>query len=283
MVPEYFLRQRATNHSVIVSAADFFALASNKPEYDSILPIYPDAVKACEIPFEFLQSIRGRYSQVLYRYARIQQIELLLYPAPKFLRQPAGSFGIASVENVGRCRVREADNHCLIIPEYRVIMYRHLEAIMAEASRIADELRRAFEGEAWHGDSLFEILREVTAAQASAHPLPNAHSIWELVLHIAAWDDAVRRRMTGIAAVLSNEENFPTVTDTTETAWQKALGNLRSTHEQVVAAVERFPEASLSKQVPGKQGAHYTFYFMLHGLAQHAAYHAGQIALLKKM
>lgn len=101
---------------MIVSAADFFASAGNKPEYDSILPIYADAIKACEIPFEFLQSIRRRYSQVLYRYARIQQIELLLYPAPKFMRQLAGGFGIASVENIGRCGVREADNHCLIIP-----------------------------------------------------------------------------------------------------------------------------------------------------------------------
>lgn len=154
---------------------------------------------------------------------------------------------------------------------------------MTEPARIADGLRRAFDGEAWHGDSLFEILKGVTAAQASAHPLPNAHSIWELVLHIAAWDGAVRRRMTGSAVVLSNEENFPPVTDTSETAWQEALEQLRRTHEELIDAVEKFPEASLSKQVPGKQGVHYTFYFMLHGLAQHAAYHGGQVALLKKM
>jgi len=154
---------------------------------------------------------------------------------------------------------------------------------MAETARIADELRRALDGEAWHGDSLFEILKGVTAAQASAHSLPNAHSIWELVLHVAAWDGAVRRRMAGVAVVLSDKENFPPVTDTSDTAWQKALAQLRRTHEELIAAVEKFPQASLTKQVPGKQGAHYNFYFMLHGLAQHAAYHAGQIALLKKM
>lgn len=90
---------------------------------------------------------------------------------------------------------------------------------MTETARIADELRRAFDGEAWHGDALFEVLKGVTAAQAAAHPQPNAHSIWELVLHIAAWDGAVRRRMTGVAVVLSNEENFPPVADTSATAW----------------------------------------------------------------
>jgi uncharacterized damage-inducible protein DinB len=155
--------------------------------------------------------------------------------------------------------------------------------MVTESARIADELRRAFDGEAWHGDSLFKILKGVTPAQAAARPIRNAHSIWELVLHIAAWEGVARRRMAGAATKLSATKNFPSVTGTSEEAWQKALQHLRRTHEELIDAVEKFPEASLTKQVPGKQGAHYNFYFMLHGLAQHAAYHAGQIALLKKM
>jgi uncharacterized damage-inducible protein DinB len=154
---------------------------------------------------------------------------------------------------------------------------------MSESAHIADELRRAFDGEAWHGEPLFRILKGVTAAQAAAHPIENAHSIWELVLHIAAWDDAVRRRMGGVAVKLSAAKNFPPVTDTSEAAWQKALMHVRETHDELVAAVEKFPAASLGRQVPGKTGAHYNFRFMLHGISQHVAYHAGQIALLKKL
>ncbi|MGH9642287.1 MAG: DinB family protein [Terriglobales bacterium] len=154
---------------------------------------------------------------------------------------------------------------------------------MSEITRLADELRRAFYGEAWHGDSLMETLRGVTAAQASARPIKNAHSIWELALHIAAWDAAVQRRMTGVAVKLSDPENFPPVLDTNDAAWQSALDYVRRVHDELIAAVERFPEHSLGKPVPGKEGAHYNFAYMLHGLAQHAAYHTGQIALLKKM
>jgi len=153
---------------------------------------------------------------------------------------------------------------------------------MSETSCIADELRRAFDGQAWHGDSLFKILKRVTAVQAAARPIKNAHSIWELVLHLAAWEDTVRRRMTGVAVRLSAAKNFPAVTDTSDAAWKKALDRVRHVHEELVAAVEKFPAASLAKQVPGKKGAHYNFRYMLHGLAQHTAYHAGQIALLKK-
>lgn len=154
---------------------------------------------------------------------------------------------------------------------------------MTQTARIADELRRSFAGEAWHGDPLLKILKGVTAAQAASRPIQNAHTIWELVLHIAAWERAVRLRMTGVAVRLSKEKNFPRVTDTSEPAWQKTLADLKQAHDELLDAVKKFPETSLSKQVPGKQGAHYTFSFMLHGLAQHAAYHAGQIALLKKM
>jgi uncharacterized damage-inducible protein DinB len=153
---------------------------------------------------------------------------------------------------------------------------------MSESARIADQLRRAFDGSAWHGDSVLEILNGVPAAQAAARPIKGAHTIWELVLHIAAWDDAVRRRMTGAAVKLSAAKNFPPVVDTSEAAWAKTLEQVRRVHEELIAAVEKFPEKSLRKQVPGKKGAHYNFYYMLHGVVQHELYHAGQIALLKK-
>jgi len=154
---------------------------------------------------------------------------------------------------------------------------------MSEATRIADQLRRAFAGDAWHGDSLFEILDGVTAAQAAARPIKNAHAIWELVLHIAAWDNAVLRRLGGVAVELSDTQNFPTVTDTSETAWRKALAEVQRVHDELVEAVSVLPDSRLDEIVPGKEGAHYTFYYMLHGVVQHELYHAGQIALLKKM
>ena len=154
---------------------------------------------------------------------------------------------------------------------------------MSEATRIADQLTRAFAGEAWHGDSLFEILEGVTAKQAAARPIKNAHTIWELVLHIAAWDNAVLGRLGGVAVELSATQNFPPVTDASETAWRKALAEVRRVHEELVKAVSVLPDSQLDEMVPGKEGAHYTFYYMLHGVAQHELYHAGQIALLKKM
>ena len=154
---------------------------------------------------------------------------------------------------------------------------------MSEAVRIADQLRRAFDGDAWHGDSVVEILEGVTAEQAAARPIKHAHTIWELVLHIAAWDGAVLRRLSGVAVTLADAENFPPVTDTSEAAWRKVRAEVRRVHEELVVAVAALPDSRLDELVSGKEGAHYTFYYMLHGVVQHELYHAGQIALLKKL
>ncbi|MBI3696187.1 MAG: DinB family protein, partial [Acidobacteria bacterium] len=94
---------------------------------------------------------------------------------------------------------------------------------MSEIQRIEDQLKRALQGEAWHGPSILELLAGVTATQAGAKPLPGAHSIWEIVLHITAWVDAARRRVEGEEAKLSAEQDWPPVRETTERAWEAAL------------------------------------------------------------
>lgn len=153
---------------------------------------------------------------------------------------------------------------------------------MSQTALLADQIRRAFEGEAWHGDSVTEILDGIKANEASARPVKDAHSIWELVLHIAAWDDAVRRRGEGTAVSLTDEQNFPPVKDTSEAAWKKAVDHLKRTHDGLVKTVAGFPDSRLNEQVPGKKEAYYNFYYMFSGIVQHELYHAGQIAILKK-
>ena len=66
---------------------------------------------------------------------------------------------------------------------------------MRETERIADQLKRAHEGGAWHGPAIDELLRGVTAGQAAARPFEGAHSIWELVAHAEAWERAILRRL----------------------------------------------------------------------------------------
>jgi uncharacterized damage-inducible protein DinB len=151
----------------------------------------------------------------------------------------------------------------------------------SESARIAEQLRRAFEGDAWHGPALLELLEDVDAATAAAKPLPDVHSIWELVLHVAVWDAAACRRLAGEKWQPAGTANFPLVPKRpTEAAWRKCVAHLRKTHGVLLKTVAALPESRLRERVPGKK---YDFYHMLHGVAQHELYHAGQIAILKKI
>jgi len=150
---------------------------------------------------------------------------------------------------------------------------------MTEVERIADQLQRAFDGDAWHGPSLIALLEDVTASQAAARTVSNAHSIWELVSHIAAWERAGLRRLGGDRAELSDDENFPSTVHASEQAWVQTKEALKSGHDELHQAVIALDDSRLEQPiVPGLS----TIYVTLHGIVQHTLYHAGQIAILKK-
>jgi uncharacterized damage-inducible protein DinB len=149
-----------------------------------------------------------------------------------------------------------------------------------ELERLEDQLRRSFEGEAWHGPSVLEALKDVTPEMAHAHPVPGAHSIWELVLHLATDYHLVLRRMGGEDAQLSLAEGWPPVPSPTESAWSEAIHSLQELNARMRAAIRRF-EAERLDQPFTSQGT-YPAYTQFIGITQHGLYHAGQIAILKK-
>ena len=150
---------------------------------------------------------------------------------------------------------------------------------MSECERIADQLRRAFEGSAWHGPAILELLEDVDSATAAAKPIAAVHSIWELLLHVEVWDRAAMVRLAGEKCQPKGEYNFPPMRKPSESAWRATITQAKRTHDQLVKMVEGLSETRLRDRVPGKR---YDFYHMLHGIAQHELYHAGQMAILKK-
>ena len=152
---------------------------------------------------------------------------------------------------------------------------------MTETHRINIQLKNAHQGNAWHGPAVRELLAGVTAAQAAQRPVAGVHSIWELVNHIRAWEAIVARRAQGeTISEVPDEMNFPPVSDTSEAAWQAALQLLDDTNQQLRGAIRQLDDGQLETPVPGKT---HPLYFELHGALQHTLYHAGQIALLKKL
>jgi DinB superfamily len=153
--------------------------------------------------------------------------------------------------------------------------------LTGELARIDDELRRAYDGDCWHGPPLRQILNGVTAATAETRHPQLVHSIWGLVNHLAVWVEVVASRIVEWRPFEQPDAgDFPPVTGAGDAAWSATLDELDGRHRELLDAVAGLDDARLGAIVPGKN---YSVAVMLHGTVQHYAYHAGQIALLKKL
>ena len=154
---------------------------------------------------------------------------------------------------------------------------------MSEVDRIADLLIETYEGDAsgsaWYGPPLRNLLRSVSSEAAARRPLPERHTIWELVLHVAANIDFVLARLEGRVLELSNAADWPEVLDISPPAWAEALATLDSKYDELLTRVRGLNDEELGTQAVGRS---YSVYVMLHGIIDHNVYHAGQVALLRE-
>lgn len=150
---------------------------------------------------------------------------------------------------------------------------------MREVERIAKQLKRAHVGGAWHGPSVEELLEGLTAEQAAARPFAGAHSVYEMVEHIEAWERAILRRLGGDpAAIYNTPEDWPEAA-ASEEAWRGLRERMAATYAALREAVLALDDAQLDEPIMPEMS---TRYVSLHGVIQHTLYHAGQIALTKR-
>ncbi|GAB5520288.1 MAG: hypothetical protein RhofKO_25390 [Rhodothermales bacterium] len=149
---------------------------------------------------------------------------------------------------------------------------------MLDMEIIADQIGRAVQGNSWHGPSVREVLADVSAEDAAAHPIPGAHSIWEIVLHMISGYNLVLGRVLGEAVQFSVEGAWPPVPEVSAAAWRESQDTLAHLNQELQSAVRAFPVEHLSEQL----GSTYPAYIQFFGAPQHDLYHAGQIVMLKK-
>jgi uncharacterized damage-inducible protein DinB len=133
----------------------------------------------------------------------------------------------------------------------------------------------------WHGPALTDLVSDVTAEQAAEHPIVGAHSIWELVLHVTAWTEIVRLRVASTMSTgePTTEQDWPPVRDNSAEAWRGSVERMKEAHRELASDVALLDDSRLIGRVPGRD---HTVLAMVHGIVEHAAYHGGQIAILKR-
>lgn len=140
-----------------------------------------------------------------------------------------------------------------------------------------------FSRAAWHGPNLLGSLRGVTLEQLLHRPRKRGHNAWELAVHCAYWKYAVRNRLVGGprgAFALEGSNFFPREDGLTLSDWRRDRALLVREHRALRAVVAALDPSLLDRTVAGSR---HTVRRTVMGIAAHDIYHAGQIALLKRL
>jgi uncharacterized damage-inducible protein DinB len=157
---------------------------------------------------------------------------------------------------------------------------------MDESARIADQLARIFDGDPWYGPNTMDVLHGLSAEDAAHRPLPQAHTVWEIALHLTSWNREVARRLRTGTARDPEDGDWPEMPDSSAENWRWAVERLEESYRALLAEVRRFPAARLQAVVGEERdrplGSGVTYYVMLHGIVQHCVAHTAQMSLLGK-
>lgn len=148
-----------------------------------------------------------------------------------------------------------------------------------ETRRLVRLIRRAFEGPAWYGPAIQEVLEDFDPEDADLR-VGGSQSPLELLLHMVQWRQYAIRLLKGDHALVSREEmTYPRVENGGEYGWTDARVRLDNSQAELVRLVERFPAERLDEEVPERD---FTWATLLHGLVNHDVYHLGQLRFLQK-
>ena len=140
-------------------------------------------------------------------------------------------------------------------------------------------LRGAFERQGWHGPTVLEALQGVTAQEAARRPAGIHHSIHQLVDHIQYWEEAGLRYATALEKPKRTRRDW----GLPSTSFGASLRRLRATHKRLLEAVSRLADGELERPIGTWDSGRMPLARVLHGVAAHDVYHAGQIRLVRTL
>lgn len=145
---------------------------------------------------------------------------------------------------------------------------------------VAQHIREVYEGENWTDIDLKDVIIDITWNEA-VEDIPGLdNTIAMLVYHLKFYNEVVMERLNGNNPTINEANGFDMPDIKNELDWQRLTVQTHESFIRLAIAVEKFPEDRLFLSTPGSEN---TYYKMLHGIAEHAHYHLGEIVYLKKL
>ena len=134
--------------------------------------------------------------------------------------------------------------------------------------------------EIWLDENFEKKIEGISADQPFHRPLPQLHSVAELISHLLEWRKESIRKLTGGGAKLRVEspENWRTNEELRLIGWEKLKSEFYNSQTELTELIQDKTDDYLENKYDGE----YTFKYLIEGLIHHDLYHLGQIGITIK-
>jgi len=148
------------------------------------------------------------------------------------------------------------------------------------SQQIAKHFKQVYFGGNWTCTNLKETLENVSWQQATTQ-VYSFNTIATLTFHINYFVEAATKVLEGKALDSNDKFSFTHPPINSQQDWENMLKKTFNDAEKFASLIEQLPESKLSEDFSDKKYGNY--YRNLQGIIEHAHYHLGQIALIKKI
>ena len=152
-------------------------------------------------------------------------------------------------------------------------------------TNMMQQLRDIESADLWIDENFEKKLTEVNEMTAFERPLPDMHSIAELMSHLIEWRKEVLSRLQGNPRGLEMTDtvNWRTNTELAKKGWKNMLQEFHGTQQSIIYFLEGKDDVFLSTPYPYAGPAFpHDYQYLVTGLIHHDLYHLGQMGITIK-
>jgi len=144
------------------------------------------------------------------------------------------------------------------------------------------QLQDVQDGSNWLDENFKKKLTGISEYEAFIRPIPEVHSVAELVAHLLIWRSEGIKKLQGHKSnvTIDSPENWRSNSELKEMGWDKLRNDFFASQLELIGLIKNHDDHYLfeNEYVPG-----YSYYYLAEGLIQHDIYHLGQIGITIKL
>jgi len=149
-------------------------------------------------------------------------------------------------------------------------------------NEMVQQLQHNTNGGSWLDENFNTKLEKVTEENAFVRPVPEIHSVAELVAHILIWRIEGIKKLQGLKSnvTMQSPENWRNNEELKAIGWKKLKADFFSSQTELIDLIKDKSDSYLEENdyVPG-----YSYKYLVEGLIHHDIYHLGQIGITLKL